>query len=147
MTIRPFYEPRILEMRLEKYAEIAIDGGLWLAGEVLAQDLAMDDGFVPDPRYAYKPQHLMAAIIELHRINEDLRHRIFIAGFLRLPNNGAQATFQRLLVTHAEMLHEAFRIEWKRRYGKMDLRQGAITRGCQLLDKQLRSYCGRKRRD
>jgi hypothetical protein len=32
---------------------------------------------------------------------------------------GLQGTFQRLLVTHTEMLHEAFRIEWKRRYGKV----------------------------
>lgn len=32
MTTRPFYEPRILEMRLEEYANIAIDGGLWLVG-------------------------------------------------------------------------------------------------------------------
>ncbi|MGJ4931562.1 hypothetical protein ACQR1I_31810 [Bradyrhizobium sp. HKCCYLS2038] len=35
-----------------------------------------------------------------------------------MPDNGAQATFRRLLETHTEMLHEAFRIEWKRRYGE-----------------------------
>lgn len=31
MTIRPTYAPRILKMKLEKFADIAIDGGL-LAG-------------------------------------------------------------------------------------------------------------------
>jgi hypothetical protein len=119
MTILPFYEPRILEMRLEKYAEIAIDGGLWSVGEVLAQDLPMKHGFAPDPCYVYKPRHLQAAITELCRINEELRHRIFIAGFLTLPDNGAQATFRRLLATHAQMLNEAFRIEWRRRYSEV----------------------------
>ncbi|MBJ7405880.1 MAG: hypothetical protein JHD07_22240 [Bradyrhizobium sp.] len=118
MTIRPFYEPRMLEMRLEEYANIAIDGGLWLVGEVLAQRPSMSDDFVPDPRYLYKPRDLDAAIIELRASNEDLRHRIFIAGFLRLPDNGAQATFRRLLVKHAEMLHEALRFEWTRRCDK-----------------------------
>ena len=46
-------------------------------------------------------------------------HRISIAGFSRLPDNGAQATFRRLLVTQSEMLHEALRTEWTRRHGKM----------------------------
>lgn len=119
MTIRPFYEPCILEMRLEKYAEIAIDGGLWLVGELLAQRVPVNNIFLPDPSYAYNPRQLEAAIIELSCISKELRHRIFAAGFLKLPDNGAQATFQRLLETHAEMLHEAFRIEWRRRYGKM----------------------------
>jgi len=118
MTTRPFYEPRILKMRLEKYAEIAIDGGLWLVGELFAQGCPTN-GFVPDPSYAYEPRHLEIAITELCGTNEDLRHRIFAAGFLKLPENGAQATFQRLLVTHSEMLNEAFRIEWKRRCGNL----------------------------
>jgi hypothetical protein len=48
-----------------------------------------------------------------------LRHRIFATGFLKLPENGAQATFHHLLATHTEMLNEAFRIEWKRRYSKV----------------------------
>jgi hypothetical protein len=119
MTIRPFYEPRILEMRLEKYAEIGIDGGLWLIGELLSQGVPTKGDFIPDPNYIYRPRHMEASIIELSYISEELRHRIFAAGFLKLPNNGAHATFKRLLETHTEMLHEAFRIEWKRRYGEM----------------------------
>lgn len=120
MTTEPFYEPRILEMPLEKYAEIAIDGGLWLVGELLAQGcLDSGRGFVPDPRYAYKPRHQETTIIELCRVNEELRHRIFIAGFLTLPDNGAQGTFRRLLVTHSQMLHEALRMEWERLLGGM----------------------------
>jgi hypothetical protein len=125
MTIRPFYEPRILEMRIEKYAEIAVDAGIWLAGEILEQGIRAKGDFLPDPRYVYKPRQMEAAIIELSHISEGLRHRIFAAGFLKLPNNGAQATLHRLLETHTEMLHEAFRIEWKRRHGKM---AGAASR-------------------
>lgn len=93
MTTEPFYEPRILEMYMEKYAEIAVDGGLWLAGELLAQGCLTKHRFVPDPRYVYKPRHQEAAIIELRRVSEELRHRVFIAGFLTLPDNGAQAPF------------------------------------------------------
>ncbi len=119
MTIRPFYEPRILKMPLEKYAEIAIDGGIWLVGELLAQGLPVNNVFVPDTAYIFRPRHQETTITELCRINEDLRHRIFVAGFLKLPDNGAQATFQRLLVTHAEILNEAFRMDWRRRTGKM----------------------------
>lgn len=119
MTIRPICAPRILKMNLEKFADIAIGGGLWLVGEVLARGRSMRGDFVPDTRYVYKPRHREAAIIELHAINENLRHRIFTAGFLSLPDNGAQGTFQFLYETYAEMMHEALRIEWTRRYGKM----------------------------
>lgn len=119
MTTRPLCEPRILQMSLEKYAEVAVDGGLWLLGELLAQGCLTADGFAPDPRYAYRPRHREATIIELRQAGEELRHRIFIAGFLQLPDNGAQGTVRRLLVTHAEMLHEALRIAWDRRLGRM----------------------------
>lgn len=111
-------------------------GGLWLIGEVLAQGVAMKGDFVPDSRYVYKPRHLEAAIIELRAIKEDLRHRIFIAGFLRLPDNGAQETFRYLCETHTEMLHEAFRIEWTRRHRKMiDVSKVRSTAAIELLHK------------
>jgi hypothetical protein len=119
MTTEPFYEPRILEMPLEKCAEIAIAGGLWLVGELLAHGYSTEHGFVPDSRHAYKPRRQETAITELDRVDEDLRHRIFVAGFLALPDNGAQGTFRTLLVTHTAMLHEALRIEWKHRLGRM----------------------------
>ncbi|WP_454642924.1 hypothetical protein [Bradyrhizobium liaoningense] len=136
MTIRPTYAPRILKMKLEKFADIAIDGGLWLVGEVLAQGRSMRGDFVPDTRYVYKPRHREAAIIELHAINENLRHRIFVAGFLRLPDNGAQGTFQCLCETHTAMLHEAFRIEWTRRHRKMiDVSKVRSTAAIELLHK------------
>jgi hypothetical protein len=136
MTTSPFYEPRILEMRLEKYAEIAIDGGLWLVGELLAQGCLSGHGFVPDPRYAYKPRHEETAIIELRRVGEDLRHRVFIAGFLTLPDNGAQGTFRRLIVTHTQMLHEALRIEWERILGRMiDVNEPGAPAAIELLHK------------
>lgn len=136
MTIRPTCAPRILKMNLEKYADIAIDGGVWLIGEVLAQGPSTRGDFVPDTRYVYKPRYREAAIIELHAINENLRHRIFAAGFLRLPENGAQATFRRLLVTHGEMMHEALRIEWSRRYGRMiDVSKKRSAAAIELLHK------------
>ncbi|GAA3846315.1 hypothetical protein AFIC_000451 [[Pseudomonas] carboxydohydrogena] len=119
MTTEPFYEPHILEMSLEKYADIAIDGGLWLVGELLAQGCLTEHGFVPDSRYVYKARHRETAIIELSRASEEFRHQVFIAGFLMLPDNGAQGTFKRLLVTHTEMLHETFRREWELRTRRM----------------------------
>jgi hypothetical protein len=138
MTTNPSYEPRILQMRMEKYAEIAIDGGLWLVGELLAQGCLTWHGFVPDPRYRYMPRHQETTIIELHRLGEELRHQIFIAGFLKLPDNGAQGTFRRLLGTHTEMLHEALRIKWKRRLGRMiDVREPSPAAAIELLHKLL----------
>lgn len=119
MTISPFYEARVLEVPVEKCAEIAIDGAIWLVRELLAQGLPVNDVFVPDTAYVFRPRHETTSITHLCRVNEDLRHRIFAAGFLKLPDNGAEATFQRLLVTHTEMLNEAFRMEWRRRTGKI----------------------------
>lgn len=136
MTTEPFYEPRILDMPMEKYAEIATDGGLWLVGELLAQNCLPDNGFVPDLRYAYDPRHQETAIIELRRVDEELRHRIFIAGFLMLPDNGAQGTFRRLIVTHTMMLNEALRIEWEHRLGKtMDVSKPGSLTTIELLHK------------
>jgi hypothetical protein len=136
MTTSPFYEPRILKMRMEKYAEIAIDGGLWLVGELLAQGCLTRHGFVPDPSFVYKPRQQETAIIQLCRVGEELRHRVFIAGFLTLPDNGAQGTFRRLLVTHTAMLHEALRIEWKHRLGKMmDVGEPRAFTAIELLHK------------
>lgn len=119
MTIRPLYEPRILEMSLEKYAEVGIDAGIWLAGEWLAQGRPADCIFVPDDAYYFKPRHHQTVIDGLSQAKESWRHEVFIEGFLRAPNNGAQETFRRLLVTHTEMLNEAFRLEWRRRFGKL----------------------------
>jgi hypothetical protein len=139
MTIPPFYEPRILDIPLEKYAEIAVDGAIWLVGELLVQGPPGNDFFVPDATYIFRPRHQEVVITQLCRINEYLRNRIFTAGFLKLPDNGAQATFQRLLVTHAEMLNEAFRSEWKRRSIRMidvsEPRGVALTVANELLHK------------
>jgi hypothetical protein len=59
----------------------------------------------------YMSLHLGAAVAELCDIHEDLHYRIFIAEFLKLQDSGAQATSKRLLVTHTETPHEAFRNE------------------------------------
>jgi hypothetical protein len=136
MTAEPFYEPRILKMRLEEYAKIAVDGGLWLVGERLAQNRQLGHGFVPDARFAYNPRHRETAIIALCRVSEEVRHRIFIMGFLTLPYNGAQGTFRYLLVTHTDMLHEALRIAWKHRRNKtIDIRRPSSSTAIELLHK------------
>jgi hypothetical protein len=116
MTIEAIYEPRIFQISVERYADTAIDAGLWLVGEWLAQGRPTDrDSFVPDSSFYFKPRYLQAAIVGMSQVNEVMRHQVFIAGFLRAPYNGCQQTFRRLLVTHAAMLNEAFRSEWRRK--------------------------------
>jgi hypothetical protein len=110
---------RMLEMRLEAYAEIAVDGGIWLAGEILAHGLRPLELFAPDPAYMYKSRHRTAVMRGLSELDEARRHCIFTQGFLALPDNGAQTTFRRLPITHTEMLDEALHAEWSRRDGRV----------------------------
>jgi hypothetical protein len=137
MTIPPFYKPVVLEMPIEAYAKIAVDGGIWLAGEIVAHEPGAP--FAPDPTYVYKPRHRTAVIGGLGELDEPRRHHMFIEGFLALPENGAKSTFRRLLVTHTEMLHEALRADWSRRSSKIlmreDARPRAIAVATQLLPK------------
>ena len=137
MTIPHLYQPVALKMPLEAYAGIAVDGGIWLAGEIVAHEPGAS--FVPDPAYVYRPRHRTAIIGGLGELDEARRHYMFIEGFLALPENGAKATFRRLLVTHTEMLHEALRAEWSRRWSKIQIREGARPRAIvvarQLLPK------------
>lgn len=137
MTIPPFYKPVVLKIPIEAYAKIAVDGGIWLAGEIVAHETGAS--FVPDPAYVYKPRHRMAVISGLGELDEARRHHVFIEGYLALPENGAKATFRRLLVTHTEMLHTALRAEWSRRWRKIqigeDARPRAIAVAGQLLPK------------
>ncbi len=117
--IVPFYEARILTMSLEKYAEIAIDGAIWLTGELLALKGLQHELFDPNPSYLYRPRHREDAMLALELVAEDLRHDVFIEGFRRQPDNGAKGTFERLLTTHRAMLEEAFRSQWECRLDKM----------------------------
>ncbi|MDI4237147.1 hypothetical protein OZ411_30510 [Bradyrhizobium sp. Arg237L] len=137
MTIPPFYKPVVLEMPIEAYAKIAVDGGIWLAGEIVAHEPGAS--FVPDPAYVYKTRHRTGVIGGLGELDEARRHHVFIEGFLALPENGAKATFRRLLVTHTEMLHAALRAEWSRRWHKIqigeDARPRALAVARQLLPK------------
>ncbi|MET4235199.1 hypothetical protein ABIA85_008507 [Bradyrhizobium sp. LA6.10] len=139
MTIPPFYKPVVLEMRIEAYAKIAVDGGIWLAGEVLEHNLRPAEWFVPNAAYVYKPRHRTDAVCGLDELTEEWRHHMFIEGFLALPENGAKSTFRRLLVTHTAMLHEALRAEWSRRWRNIqigeDARPRAIAVARQLLPK------------
>jgi hypothetical protein len=118
MTIPPLYEPVMLKMPLEAYAKTAVIGGIWLAGEMLAQQPTSTDIFVPDPACIHMPRHQADAMAALSELDEARRLYLFVQGFLALPYNGAQETFLQLLVTHSEALNEALRIEWSRRLRK-----------------------------
>jgi hypothetical protein len=111
------YEVRILSMPIEKFAEIAIDGAIWLTGEYLSQGRQINSTFFLNPAYIHKPRHREVAIAALDRANQNLRHRIFVEGFRKLPESGTHGTFEDLLTTPGQMLEEAFRTEWERRLG------------------------------
>jgi hypothetical protein len=117
--IAPLYEVRILSMPIEKFAEIAIDGAIWLTGEYLSQGRQINPTFFLNPAYIHKPRHREVAIAALDRANQHLRHRIFVEGFRKLPESGTHGTFEDLLMTHEEMLEVAFRTEWERRLGRI----------------------------
>lgn len=117
--IAPLYEVHILSMPIEKVAEVAIDGAIWLTGEYLWQGRRIDGTVIADPAYVHKPRHREVAIAALDRANQNLRHRIFVEGFRKLPESGTHRTFESLLTTHWEMLEEVFRMEWHRRLGRM----------------------------
>jgi hypothetical protein len=116
--IAPLYRVHILSMPIEKFAEIAIDGAIWLAGEYLSQGRQINRAFIPDPAFIHKPRHLEVVIAALDRTNQGLRHQIFVEGFRKLPESGTHGTFEGLLATHREMLEETFRTEWERRLGR-----------------------------
>jgi hypothetical protein len=86
--ITPLYEVRILSMPIEKFAEIAIDGAIWLTGEYLSQARKINSRFFLNPAYIHKPRHREVAIGALDRANQHLRHRIFVEGFRKLPESG-----------------------------------------------------------
>jgi hypothetical protein len=117
--IAPLYEVRILSMPIEKFAEIAIDGAIWLTGEYLSQGRQINPTFFLNAAYIHKPRHREVAIAALDRANQHLRHRIFVEGFRKLPESGTHGTFEDLLMTHEEMLEVAFRMEWERRLGRI----------------------------
>jgi hypothetical protein len=93
--IAPLYEVRILSMPIEKFAEIAIDGAIWLTGEYLSQGRQINPTFFLNPTYIHKPRHREVAIAALDRANQRLRHRIFVEGFRKLPDSGTHGTFRR----------------------------------------------------
>ena len=92
--IAPLYEVHILSMPIEKFAEVAIDGAIWLTGEYLWQGRRIDGTVIADPAYVHKPRHREVAIAALDRANQHLRHRIFVEGFRKLPESGTHRTFE-----------------------------------------------------
>jgi hypothetical protein len=138
MTIPPLYETVVLKMPLEAYAKTAVMGGIWLAGEMLAQQPSSTDIFLPDPACIHMPRHQADAMASLSELDEGRRLYLFVQGFLALPYNGAQETFLQLLVTHSEALNEALRVEWSRRLRNRSV-DNAIATEVQPLPKLLNS--------
>src|SRR5260370_37499627 len=108
--IAPLYEVHILSMPIEKFAEVAIDGAIWLTGEYLWQGRRIDGTVTADPAYVHKPRHRGDAIAALDRANQHLRHRIFVEVFRMLSDSGAHRSFDNLLEKHWLMLEAAFRM-------------------------------------
>ena len=110
MTVPPLNESAVLKMPLEAYAETAVMGGIWLAGEMLAQQPTSADVFVPNSGYIYMPRHQADVVAALSELDQARRLYMFIQEFLALPYNGAHETFVQLLLAHRKALNVAARV-------------------------------------
>ena len=97
-------------MRVETFAEFAIESALWLVRESM-DAIANKTDFDPDPENCFRVLGRLPAIRQLEELTEEQRHDMFVEGFRRIPN-GAQETFELLLSHHKEMLWEGFRQRW-----------------------------------
>lgn len=97
-------------MRVERFAEFAIESALWLVRESM-DAIANKTDFDPDPETCFRVLGRLPAIRQLEELTEEQRHDMFVEGFRRIPN-GAQETFELLLSRHKEMLWEGFRQRW-----------------------------------
>lgn len=100
----------ILPMRVESFAEFAVEAALWLTRESM-DAIANKTDFDPDPENCFRVLGRLPAIRELEDLTEEQRHEMFVEGFRHIPN-GAQETFELLLSKHKALLWEAFRHYW-----------------------------------
>ncbi|MGY4329444.1 hypothetical protein ACVWWG_003861 [Bradyrhizobium sp. LB7.2] len=100
----------ILPMRVETFAEFAVEAALWLVRESM-NAIANKTDFDPDPDKCFRVLRRLPAIRELCDLTEEQRHDMFVEGFRHIPN-GAQDTFELLLVKHKALLWEGFRQRW-----------------------------------
>ncbi len=97
-------------MRVEMFAEFAIESALWLVRESM-DAIANKTDFDPDPANCFRVLGRLPAIRELKDLTEEQRHDLFVEGFRRV-HNGAQEAFELLLTQSKELLWEAFRKRW-----------------------------------
>jgi hypothetical protein len=100
----------ILPMRVETFAEFAVEAALWLVRESM-DAIANKTDFDPDPENCFRVLGRLPAIRQLAELTEEQRHDMFVEGFRRIPN-GAQETLELLLTRHKAMLWESFRQRW-----------------------------------
>lgn len=106
----PLDPKTILPMRVESFAEFAVEAALWLTRESMDAIKNKTD-FDPDPENCFRVLGRLPAIRQLRDLTENQRHDMFIEGFRRIPN-GAQEVFELLLTNHKELLWEGFRQRW-----------------------------------
>lgn len=97
---------------LAKFAELAVDGALWLVRE---SQKAVANGvtvFDPDPNTIFDTKDQPAAVHELRDLTDGQRNDMFIAGFRAMPHTGPQNQFELLLARDPNALLEAFAARW-----------------------------------
>ena len=100
-------------MPIKLVAEIAIEGGIWLSAAAID---AVDTPLVLDPARTWQTFTRKDAVRELATLSEADRHRMFVAGFIRIaPYVGVEEMFRAMLQEDAAAVDEAFRVEWERR--------------------------------
>lgn len=97
-------------MRVEAFAEFAVESALWLVRESM-DAIANKTDFDPDPENCFRVLGRLPAIRELKGLTEEQRHDMFVEGFRHIPN-GAQEAFELLLASHKALLWEGFRQYW-----------------------------------
>lgn len=122
---------QFLPYAAEPFAKIGVANAIWLTGEVLVQHDEHRTDFAPDEIYIWQTRRFEESVALLDHLNEVRRHRVFIRAFRFRPFHG-EHIFEQLVTVHADMLDEAFRIEWRRRLRR---HRGLITVAKQLLPK------------
>lgn len=97
-------------MRVEAFAEFAVEAALWLVRESM-DAVANKTDFDPDPKNCFRVLGRLPAIRELRDLTEEQRHDMFVEGFRHIPN-GAEEAFELLLAEHKPLLWEGFRQRW-----------------------------------
>jgi hypothetical protein len=97
-------------MRVETFAEFAIESALWLVRESWMRSPTRPTS-IPIRKNCFRVLGRLPAILQLEEPTEEQGHDMFVEGFRPIPN-GAQETFELLLSRHKEMLWEGFRQRW-----------------------------------